>query len=60
MQITHIQGWQIVCDDHAKTNEHVKNEMSKTHGLAIVNQSLFLREGKYYGIYNEFKRNSWT
>ena len=60
MQITHRQGWQIVRVDYAKTHGHVKNEMSKTNGLAIAKVSLCLKGDKHYGIYYEFKRKSWT
>ena len=43
MQKSHIQGWWIVCDDYAKAHGHIKNEMSKSHGLAIVKVSRYLK-----------------
>ena len=35
-----------MCNDYAKTNEHIKSEMSKTHGLAIANPSQFWKGSK--------------
>ena len=41
MQITHRQGRLDVCNYHAKTHEHVKNDYAKTHGLAIASVSVY-------------------
>ena len=43
MQITHIQGWKFVGNIHAKTLDHGKNDIAKTHGLAIARVSRFLK-----------------
>ena len=42
MRIPPRQGWLIVGFRNAKTHEHIKYEMSKTHGLAT------LRPYQYY------------
>ena len=46
MQITHRQGWQIVCVDYANTHAHIKNDIAKTHGLAIARVLQFLKGDK--------------
>lgn len=42
MQITHRQGWQFVCVDHANTHAHIKNDIAKTHSLAMCNVFAYL------------------
>ena len=41
MSKNRIQGWWIVCDDHAKTHGHGKNDYAKTNGLAIAKVSVY-------------------
>jgi hypothetical protein len=41
MQKSYIQGWQFVRDDYAKAQCHIKNDIAKTHGLAIAIVSVY-------------------
>ena len=48
MQKPHRQGWQFVGSIHAKAHSHIKNDIVKTHGLAIVKVLRFLRGDKVW------------